>query len=158
MEINLEKFIEQSVQEKEERPIRLFNPDCMDFKKALRIKSIEATEEYTRIDFIYHSSMIYNNGGWIQIDPGAYIQPVNSKNKYGLIKAFGIPIAPQKHYFRRQGELHTYTLIFQALPKNTSRIDIIEKKGCGNCFNFYDVDYSNWMTIPHAAELPISEN
>jgi hypothetical protein len=53
METNIEKFIEQSVKEKEERPIRLFNPTCMDFKKAHRLKSIEATEEYTRIDFIY---------------------------------------------------------------------------------------------------------
>ncbi len=158
METNIEKFIEQSLKEKEERPIRLFNPTCMDFKKAHRLKSIEATEEYTRIDFIYRSSTIYINGGWIQMDAGSYIQPVNSSKKYGLIKAIGIPITPEKYYFRRQGEYHTYTLIFEALPKNTSKIDIIERKDCWNCFNFFNVDYSKWMSIPFAADLPKSNN
>jgi hypothetical protein len=158
METKIEKIIEKSIKEKEARPIRLFNPECMDFKNNHRIKSIEATEEYTRIDFIYRSSNIYINGGWIQMDGGSYIQPVNSNVKYGLIKTIGIPIAPQKYYFRRQGEFHTYTLIFAALPMNTSKIDIIERKGGYNCFNFYNVDYSKWMTIPHAADLPMSEN
>jgi hypothetical protein len=158
MEINIKKFIEQSVQEKIVKPKSLYNPEGMDFKNRHRIKSIEATEEYTRIDFIYRSSMIYINGGWFQMNQGAYIQPLGSKKKYGLIKAIGIPIAPQKYYFRRQGECHTYTLIFEALPKNTSKIDIIEKKGCKNCFNFFNVNFSKWMTIPFAADLPISYN
>lgn len=158
METKVEKHIEKTIQEKLEKPIRLFSPDCMDFKNDLRIKSIEATEEYTRIDFIYRSSKIYINGGWIQMDAGAYIQPVNTNIKYGLVKAIGIPIAPDKHYFNRQGEFHTYTLIFPALPKNTTKINIIEKEAPGTYFNFYGVDYSTWMTIPHAADLPISNN
>lgn len=154
----IEKIIEKSVQEKQTRITRLYNPACMDFTNRHRVKSIEATEEYTRIDFIYRSSMIYINGGWIQMAQGAYIQPVGSKKRYGLIKAIGIPITPQKHYFTRQGEFHTYTLIYEAVPKNTSKIDIIEKKGGKDCFNFYNVDFSKWMTIPHAADLAISNN
>lgn len=92
------------------------------------------------------------------MDAGAYIEPVNSNIKYGLIKAIGIPIAPKKHYFQRQGEYHTYTLIFPALPKNTTQINIIEKEAPGTFFNFYGVDYSNWMIIPHVGDLPISNN
>lgn len=144
--------------EKVTDPVRLYNPDAMDFTKEHRIKSIEATDNYTRIDFIYRSSHLYVNGGWIQMDAGAYIQPVNSNSKYGLIKAIGIPIAPQKHYFKRQGEFHTYTLIFPALPKNTRQIDIIEKEAPGTYFNFYGVDYSNWMTVAHPTDLPMSKN
>jgi hypothetical protein len=158
METKIEKQSEKSIQEKQMKLARLFNPGCMDYKNDHRIKSIESTEEYTRIDFIYRSSMIYIDGGWIDMDAGAYIQPVNSNVKYGLIKAIGIPIAPQKHYFNRKGEFHTYTLIFPALPKNTTQINIIEKEAPGTFFNFYGVDYSNWMTIPHAADLPISTN
>lgn len=158
METKIEKQIEKSIKEKQSKPIRLYNPGCMNHKTDLRIKSIETTEEYTRIDFIYRSSMIYINGGWIQMDGGSYIQPVNSNLKYGLIKAIGIPIAPKKHYFNRQGEYHTYTLIFPALPKNTTHINIIEKEAPGSYFNFYGIYYSNWMTIPHPADLSISNN
>lgn len=155
MEIQIEKFIEESSEQRIASPVRLYNP----FKsKQLRVQSIESTSEYTRIDFMYSASMIYINGGWIEIDANTYIEPVGSKMKYGLIKAVGIPIAPTKHYFKRKGELHTYTLFFPALPKNTTKINIIEKEAPGNYFNFYGVDYSNWMTVPHASDLPISKN
>lgn len=156
--MEIKKHKEQTHWEILKKGIRWYSPDCMDFKNDHRIKSIEATEEYTRIDFIYRSPKKYVNGGWIQMDAGAYIQPVNSNIKYGLIKAIGIPIAPKKHYFQRQGEYHTYTLIFPALPKNTTQINIIEKEAPGTFFNFYGVDYSNWMIIPPVGDLPISNN
>ena len=158
MEILIKKHRELSITEKLNKPIRLYNPGSFDFRSNHRIKSIEPTEEYTRIDFIYRSSMIYINGGWIQMDKEAYIQPVNSSTRYGLIQAIGIPIAPLKHYFKRQGEYHTYTLVFPALPKSTTKINIIEREAPGSYFNFYGVDYASWMTIPHPADLPMSEN
>lgn len=158
MEIEIEKFIEESIEKKTKEPKKFYNPEWLKPSQSLRVKSIEATEEYTRIDFHYQSSKIYINGGWIQMDRGAYIQPVNSSQKYGLVKAIGIPIAPMKHYFKRQGEHYSYTLIFPALPKNTKKINIIEKEAPGTYFNFYGIDYSNWMTVPHAADLPVSKN
>lgn len=158
METTIEQLVEMDRNLKVDSPVRLYNPDGMDFRNALRVKSIEATTEYTRIDFIYKSSMIYDNGGWIQIERDSYIQPIGSSEKFKLIKAIGIPIAPLKHYFKRQGEYHPYTLIFPALPKNTKAIDIIEKLAPGTYFNFYNVDFSSWMTIPHAADLPRKNN
>ncbi|MFM1829018.1 MAG: hypothetical protein RL624_1259 [Bacteroidota bacterium] len=155
METQIEKFIEESLEKRIEKPLRLYNPDK---SHQHRVQSIEATSEYTRIDFVYRSSMIYINGGWIQMDAGAYIQPVGSATKYGLIKAVGIPIAPLKLYFKRQGQYHTYTLFFPPLPKDTTKINIIEKEAPGTFFNFYGIDYSNWMTVPHACDLPISNN
>lgn len=158
METAIEKFIEESIEKKTKEPKKFYNPERLKPSQNLRLKSIELTEEYTRIDFHYQSSYIYDNGGWIQIHEGSYIQPVGSSQKYGLLKAIGIPMAPMKHYFKRQGEHYTYTLIFPALPKNTQKINIIEREGPGNFFNFYNVNYSSWMAVPHAADLPISNN
>jgi hypothetical protein len=122
------------------------------------MKSIEFSEEYTRIDFIYRSPKAYQNGGWIQMDRNAYIQPMGSTTKYRLIRAIGIPTAPLKHYFKHQGEYHSYSLIFPALPSRTSKIDIIEKEAPGTYFNFYAIDYSNWITVPHPMDISQSNN
>lgn len=158
MEIEITRMNEVELKTTEESPVKYYNPEGMDFTKKLRIKCLEATDEYTRIDFIFRSSMIWDNGGWIQMERGAFIQAKGSTQKYRLIKAIGIPITPLKHYFKRQGEYHAYTLIFPALPKNTHSIDIIEKEAPGSYFNFYNVDYANWMTIPHAIDVPRKEN
>jgi hypothetical protein len=158
MDTSIKKHIEQMPKEKVTDPVRLYNPDALDFTKDHRISSIEATDTYTRIDFIYRSSHEYVNGGWIQIDAGCYISPTNSLVQFKLIRAIGIPIAPQKYFFKRCGEFHTYTLIFPALPKNTRQIDIIEKEAPGTYFNFYGIDYSRWMTVAHPVELPMSKN
>lgn len=158
MDTKIKKLVETDRNLKVKKPARLYNPEAMDHTIGLRVKAIEATDEYTRIDFIYRSSMIYIDGGWIQMDANCYIQPVGSTTRYRLIKAIGIPIAPLKHHFKKKGEFHTYSLIFPALPKNTVKIDIIEKMAPGTYFNFYNVDYSKWMSVPHAADLPRSKN
>ena len=158
METEIKRILEILMDKKTKDPAKRYNPDLLQPGQVLKVESIECTEEYTRIDFHYRSSQHYHNGGWIQMDRGAYIQPVNSPQKYTLVKAIGIPIAPLKHYFSKQGEHYTYTLIFPALPKNTKKINIIEKEAPGTYFNFYNVDYSKWMTVPHAADLPVSKN
>lgn len=116
------------------------------------------SNEYTIIDFIYRSSDLYENGGWIQMDKNAYISPVGSIMKYKLIHAIGIPIAPLKHCFKRKGEFHSYSLIFPALPAGTFKIDIIEKEAPGTYFNFYGIEYSKWITIPHPMDVERSNN
>jgi len=158
MEIEIEKLVETDLNIEIETPLKVYNPDGMDHRQSLRIKSIEATEEYTRIDFIYRSSEVYENGGWIQIDKDSYIQPKGSSRKYRLVKAIGIPLTPLKHYFKRQGEYYSYTLVFPAVPKTTQSIDIIEKLAPGFFFNFYNIAYSKWMSVPHAADIQRASN
>lgn len=158
MEIQIEKLVETDRNIEIEIPLKVYNPDGMDHRQSLRIKSIEATDEYTRIDFIYRSSEEYENGGWIQIDKDSYIQPKGSSRKYRLVKAIGIPLAPLKHYFKRKGEYYSYTLVFPAVPKNTLSIDIIEKLAPGLFFNFYNIAYSKWMSVPHAADIQRASN
>lgn len=158
METDIKRIIEILQDQKTKDPKTRYNPDQLQPGQALKVKSIECTEEYTRIDFHYRSPQHYVNGGWIQMDKGAYIQPVNSSTQYKLVKAIGIPISPIKHHFKKEGEQLQYTLIFPALPKGTKKINIIEKIAPGTYFNFYNVDYSKWMTVPHASDLPIPKN
>jgi len=87
METETKKIIEIKKEKIKVRPLKLYNPNGMDFKQDHRMKSIEVTDEFTRIDFIYRSSMIYINGGWIQMERDAYIQPKGSTTKYRLVKA-----------------------------------------------------------------------
>lgn len=105
----------------------------------LGIDKIVLYEEYTQIDFVYIAPNKYINGGWIQISPMTYIQPVNSDIRYSLLEVRNISIAPTKLYFKSAGQVHHYSLIFQALPKNVSHINIIEKLAEGSYFNFFNV-------------------
>ena len=158
MEVKIEKMTEVFRETETKEAITLYNPEALDHTLSHRMKSIERTDEYTRIDFIYRSSELYENGGWIQMEGNAYISPVGSSIKYRLIKTIGIPLTPLKHYFKNKGEFHTYSLIFPALPSDTKKIDIIEKLAPGNYFNFYGIDYSKWITVPHPADIAQSRN
>ena len=111
------------------------------------IARIELTEAYTRIDFNYTAPDYYVNGGWIQIDPDTYIRPTGSSMRYTIQKVAGIHFAPQKTYFKRCGQKHTYTLYFPALPPDTLSIDIIEKEAPGTYFNFYNIRFSSWLKL-----------
>lgn len=158
METKIERITEMDLNFEVQTTTTYYNPEAMDHRVQRRMKSIELTDEYTRIDFIYQASMIWDNGGWIRMEKDAYIQPVGSVSKYYLQKAINIPIAPIKHYFKKKGEYHSYTLIFPALPKDTKSIDIIEKLAPGTWFNFFNVDFSSWMTVPHACDAPRQNN
>ena len=158
MEVKIEKIIEVTRETKTSKTIKLWNPGALDHRLQLRLASIETSDECTRIDFIYRAPDHYYNGGWIQMEGTAYISPVGSGTKYRLVQAINIPITPLKHYFKRKGEFHTYTLIYPGLPKSTRKIHIIERIAPGNYFNFFNVDYANWLTIAHPADLPINNN
>lgn len=107
--------------------------------KYLGIDKITMNEQYTQIDFVYIAPKKYVNGGWIQIDAKSFIRAVNSETHYPLLEARNISIAPTKLYFNRAGQIHHYSLIFPALPKNVKRIDVIEKLAEGSYFNFFNV-------------------
>jgi hypothetical protein len=158
MDTTIKKKIEVFREQTDPQVIKIWNPDALDHTKDLRMKSIEFGDDYTRIDFIFRSSMVYINGGWIQMERNSFIRPTGSTTKYTLLRAIGIPIAPLKHYFKRKGEYYNYSMIFPALPMDTKTIDIIEKEAVGSYFNFYGVDYSKWMKIPHPMDVERSNN
>jgi len=158
MDTEIEKTREKTIQEKQQERIVLYNPTGSNYKDSHGIKCIECTDEFTRIDFIYRAPSYYINGGWIQMERNSFIRPVGSETKYTLIKAIHIPISPSKHYFNRSGEYLRYTLLFPALPKSTRKIDVIEKEAPGTYFNFYNIDFTTWITIPHAGDQVMSNN
>ena len=136
---------------------RWLNPDA-DYSDKLSIRSIELTDAYTRIDFYYKAPDYYVNGGWIQMHPLSFIRPAGSNMRYSLFKAVNIPLAPDKLYFKRCGQHHSYTLYFPALPKDTKTIDIIEREAPGTFFNFYNIDYANWIRMANQVSVQLSKN
>ena len=115
-------------------PISHHSPDSQ-----LGIEKVILGDEFTRIDFVYISSRKYINGGWIQIDAGCFIRPIGSEVCYKMIRAINIPIAPAKYHFKSKGQVHHFSLIYPAIPKNVSHIDVIEKLDEGPYFNFFGV-------------------
>jgi hypothetical protein len=158
METDIEKTKEKTIREKQQDHEVRYNPEGANYKASHSVKCIECTDEYTRIDFIYKAPTHYIHGGWVQMDRNCFIRPVGCNTRYTLIQAINIPIAPTKHYFNRSGEYLRYTLLFPALPKSTRKIDIIEKEAIGTYFNFYNIEFSKWMTIPHAGDRILSKN
>jgi len=136
---------------------RWLNPEA-DYSDKICVKSIELTDAYTRIDFWYKAPDYYHQRRLDQIDPLCYIRPSGSNMRYSLFKAINIPLAPEKFYFRRCGQLHSYSLYFPALPKDTKTIDIIEREAPGTYFNFYGVNYSEWIQMANQINVELSKN
>ena len=103
-----------------------------------KVMRIEMEEDYTRIDFV----TLAGHWLWVQMDSNCFIRPVGSDTRLTLVKAQGIPLAPNKYHFKSRNESLYYTLYFPALPKGTEAIDIIEKEVPGTYFNFYGVALS----------------
>jgi hypothetical protein len=117
-----------------ENPISEYTPN-----EHMGIEKISLDDDFTRIDFVYIAPKKYINGGWIQIDSWCFIRPIGSEVRYKMIRAIHIPVAPTKYIFKRCGEVHHFSLLFPALPKNVKHIDIIERLAEGTYFNFFKV-------------------
>jgi hypothetical protein len=115
-------------------PISQYTPN-----EHMGIEKISLDDEFTRIDFVYIAPKKYINGGWIQMDSGCFIRPIGSEIRYKMVQAINIPIAPAKYHFKSIGQVHHFSLIFPALPKNVKQIDVIEKLAEGTYFNFFRV-------------------
>lgn len=92
--------------------------------KGLKIKRVQITHAQTIVELEYDNSV--NGSAWITISPNTYIVSYNTGKKYSMIKAEGIPIEPQKHYFNSAYEKVQFRLIFPALPPNTTKFNLIE--------------------------------
>lgn len=130
----LEEVLTETESSVFESPISEYTPS-----EHMGIEKISLDDDFTRIDFVYIAPKQYSNGGWIQINSGCYIRPIDSEVRYKLIRAINIPLAPSKYYFKSKGQVHQFTLLFPALPKNVKHIDIIERLAEGTYFNFFKV-------------------
>ena len=104
--------------------------------KGLKIKRVQITDAQTIVELEYDNSV--NGYGWITISPNTYIVSYNTGKKYSMIKAEGIPIEPQKHYFNSSYEKVQFRLIFPALPQNTTKFNLIESES--SSWKFYGIE------------------
>lgn len=104
--------------------------------KGLKIKRVQITQAQTIVELEYDNSV--NGSGWITISPNTYIVSFNTGKEYSMIRAEGIPIEPQKHYFNSAYEKVQFKLIFPALPQNTTKFNLIESES--SSWKFYGIE------------------
>ena len=101
--------------------------------ETLNIEKIEILQGST----VFHMS-IENRipGGYFCADRNIFIvYPDGTRTR--LVSSKGIPVCPQTHRFKKEGEKLEFTLTFQSLKK-ADCIDLIEE--CSdNCFAFYGI-------------------
>ena len=96
--------------------------------------------EFTKVDFGYITTDIYDNGGWIKIAPDTFIENVETKERYTMVNAVGITVAPALRNFESKKDWQYFSLYFPPMKQKDSTINIIEKiKGNKNDFNYYNV-------------------
>lgn len=99
------------------------------------------TPEYTKVDFGYTTTNKYIRGGWIKMAKDTFIENVETKKRYKMIKATGITIAPQKHNFQSNKDWQYYSLFFEPMEQKDGVINLIEiEKGTPNDFNYYNIE------------------
>lgn len=98
-------------------------------------------EEFTLLHCSYWSPPIYVKGGWVQIWETAYLVNMATQEKLPLLNAIGIPIAPQKHWFKKIGEHFRFTLVFDKIPSLWQIFDL--KEPVGNGFSVSNIARNN---------------
>lgn len=89
-----------------------------------RIKKITITSKETIVEFSCNNVTQGGYFQWINIDKNTYI--VVDGKKYPLSRAEGIAVAPNKTNYSKIGETKYFKLIFPAIPKGTTSLDLVE--------------------------------
>lgn len=100
----------------------------------ITLEYIVITENYTLVKIALKNDPAY---GWCNISPNTYIEVGGIH--YTMTKADGIAIAPEKTYFSKIGEMLYFRLYFPAIPKDATKIDLIEP---GDNWKWYGIDIS----------------
>jgi hypothetical protein len=90
-------------------------------------KLLEGLEEsgQTTLHCRYISSSKYVNGGWVNIFPETYLIGSDGTS-IQMTHAINIPIGPQRHHFKHQGEEKRFTLLFPPIPDNWTHFRVQE--------------------------------
>lgn len=99
------------------------------------------TPDYTKVDFGYTTTNKYIRGGWIKMAKDTFIENVETKKRYKMIKASGITIAPQKLNFQSNKDWQYYSLFFEPMEQKDAVVNLIEiENGTPNDFNYYNIE------------------
>lgn len=110
--------------------------------ETLNLGKVEMTAQKTTLYLMIENRIAEGN---FCADKNIYL--ISSKGeRFGMIKAVGIPICPDNHSFKNIGEALNFSLEFPAIKPGTKWIDIIED--CtSNCFWFYGVTLDNELNV-----------
>jgi hypothetical protein len=105
----------------------------------LYIEKIELTKTAT----IVHCECAVSSE-WANVGKDAFIASYNGES-YHLLKTEGLPIEPERYYFKESDHTFKFKMYFESIPDTLRVFDIIESRKDGNCFNALNVslDLSN---------------
>ncbi len=101
-----------------------------------RIVKIETTPNFTIVSF---EQTAENDNAWARINKSIFVQTNVSDKHYHYIKSENIAIAPEKTTIRNAGDKLLFKVYFESIPRTARTIDVIEKGGAKNFYNFYNV-------------------
>ena len=120
---------------------RIDNPTYLKRDQAsIQLDRIDLTSTNTILYLTYTSPSKYTNGGWVNIRPEIYLQDTYGSQQLKLIRAEGVPLAPNKHNFSYAGEKIYFKLFFPALPSSVYYVNLVECLNDTGCFNFYAIN------------------
>ncbi len=103
----------------------------------------------TQMDFAYQATKKYVRGGWIRIASYTHLRVKGDGQRYALIEAKGIPIAPNQLDFESTADWQYFTLYFEPLPRKDLIFDMLEEeKPAPTDFNFYNIKIDWAQGIP----------
>ena len=111
-------------------PEKIYNNPHINRNMSLSLKVLSVKIQGSQTVITFSNNNKGYDGGyyqWVTMNEDAYISVKGQK--YTLIKADGITIAPDKTYYSYAGETKTFTLYFPAIPKDATSIDFIESEG-----------------------------
>ena len=97
-----------------------------DFKSAddltTKILRIERNSKFTVVTFEHTN----DEGAWITLNSGIYIQDADGQAMFKFIKAENIPLMPEKYHFKKH-ETKTFKVYFEKIPAQIKSVNIIER-------------------------------
>ena len=107
---------------------------------AVKIGKVQITKTHTIVHISCSAPDEFVYGGWACFTSTAFIQDVETKKKYKLIKSRGIPQCPAKFNFSKPGQTIYFKLYFERVRHNVRNIHLIEDlNDVANPFNFFNV-------------------
>jgi hypothetical protein len=112
--------------EKSIAPLKHYNVS-IDAATMKKINNQFHEESCTIVHCIFIAKTKYVNGGWVNIYPTTLIEKSGNSFDYLYLQhAMNIPIAPERHYFKKAGDILRFTLYFPAIPKDWKTFSLVE--------------------------------
>ena len=100
------------------------------------IDSVKVTKDTTYVFCYYYAE----ENTWANISDSTYLEDVESKEKYYILKSIDLPYAPEKQIYAESG-YYLVTFLFPTI-KDVKTFNFIEN-GTSKAFNIYNVDLNN---------------